>query len=73
MLLDNPYYVLYFVNLVPGILNSCCIVKLIYQCKGSISLVLHSLFEGAYYNTRMGELCAVYLRAQTKQGCEVIK
>ena len=62
-----------FVNLVPSILNSCYnIVKLIYQTKGSISLV-RGLFEGAYYNTWMSELCMVYSRARTKQGHEAIK
>ena len=58
--------------MVQSILISCyvCVVKLIYQSKGWISLV-HGLFEGAYY--LMSELCAVYSRAQTKQGHEVIK
>ena len=47
-------------------------MKLIYQRKRSISLV-HGLFKGAYYNTRMIKLCAVYSRVQTKLGCKVIK
>ena len=39
----------------------------------SINVVLRSLFEGAQYNSEAGAKCAVYSRARTKQGREVIK
>jgi len=34
---------------------------------------VHGLSEGAYYNTQMSEVCAVYLRAQSIQGRELIE
>ena len=39
--------------------------------KESISL-LRGQFEGAYYNTQVGELCAVSSKVRTKQGHELI-
>ena len=35
--------------------------------------MLRGLFEGAQYNSEAGAKCAVYSRAQTKQGRGVIK
>ena len=35
--------------------------------------MLRGLFEGAQYNSEAWAKCAVYSRAQTKQGREVIK
>ena len=41
--------------------------------KGSFYLkVVHGLFEGAYYNTQMGEVRGVYSRTRTKQGHRLI-
>ena len=36
-------------------------------------VVLRGLFEGVQYNSEAGAKCAVYSRAQTKQGRGVIK
>jgi len=36
------------------------------KVKGRLVLgTLLSLFEGAYYNTQMGEVCAIYSRARS--------
>ena len=44
------------------------------KVKGRFVLrAVHSLFEGAYYNTQMGEMCAVYSRARTKIGYGLIE
>ena len=39
----------------------------------SINVVFCGLFEGVQYNSEAGAKCAVYSRAQTKQGRGVIK
>ena len=44
------------------------------QVKGRFILeAVRGLFEGAYYNSHMGEVCAVYSRSRTKQGRGLIE
>jgi len=51
-----------------------CIVPFFVKVKGRLVLgALRGLFEGAYYNTQMGEVCAVYSRVQSILGRGLIE
>ena len=41
------------------------------KVKGFVLRPVHGLFEGAYYNTQMGDVCAVHSRAHTKQRARI--